>query len=77
MSLQTTFEVERREVLLPPPWAKRSNGNGPARPRRFSQSEIIERIREWTLLFGELPTIRDWDPSRARRSGQILARRAV
>ena len=46
MSLQTTFEVERREVLIPAPSAKPSNGNGPARPRRFSQNEIIERIRE-------------------------------
>jgi Homing endonuclease associated repeat len=71
MSLRTTFAVERREAVLPTPAAKLSNGNGAARPPRFSPNEIIERIREWTLLYGEPPTIRDWDPSRARRTGQI------
>lgn len=71
MSLGTTFAVERREAVLPAPVAKPSNGNGAARPPRFSRNEILERIREWTLLYGEPPTIRDWDPSRARRTGQI------
>ena len=71
MSLGTTFAVERREAVLPAPVAKPSNGNGAARPPRFSRNEIIERIREWALLYGEPPTIRDWDPSRARRTGQI------
>ena len=71
MSLGTTFAVERREAVVPAPVAKPSKGNGPARPPRFSRNEIIERIREWALLYGEPPTIRDWDPSRARRTGQI------
>jgi hypothetical protein len=71
MSLRTTFAVERREAVLPAPVAKPSKGNGAACPPRFSPNEIIERIREWTLLYGEPPTIRDWDPSRARRTGQV------
>jgi hypothetical protein len=37
---------------------------------RFSRAEIIALVQAWQCRYGEPPTIRDWDPSRARRTGQ-------
>ncbi len=64
------FAIERRgpgaPTLAPVPLdAARS-----ARAPRFSREAIIERIQAWARQHGEPPTIRDWDPSRARRTGQ-------
>jgi hypothetical protein len=46
---------------------------GPCRIRRklLGPEEILNAIREWTGRYGEPPTMADWDPSRARRSGQL------
>jgi hypothetical protein len=45
---------------------------GPSRIRRklLGPEEILDAIREWTRRHGEPPTMADWEPSRARRSGQ-------
>ncbi len=56
----------RSTLALNPGGANRS-----ARCPRFSREEIIERIQAWARQYGEPPTIRDWDPSRARRTGQV------
>jgi hypothetical protein len=40
------------------------------RPKLLGPDEILEAIREWTRRYGEPPTMADWEPSRARRSGQ-------
>jgi hypothetical protein len=61
------FAVERRSAQLE--LAASSRGSSTRSPR-FSQEAIIARIQEWARVHGEPPTIRDWDPSRARRSGQ-------
>jgi len=65
-----TFAVERRAPGRPEPAASRAADGRAARSPRFSQEAIIARIREWVRVHGEPPTIRDWDPSRARRTGQ-------
>jgi hypothetical protein len=31
---------------------------------------VIDAIRAWVRLYGEVPTLADWDPARARRLGQ-------
>lgn len=67
----TTFAVERRTPRPRGLAATPVNGHGSARSPRFSPEEIIARIQDWSRLHGEPPTIRDWDPSRARRAGQI------
>jgi HNH endonuclease len=41
-----------------------------SRPRRFSKDEIIAAIDAWVRIHGKPPVTADWDPSRARRSGQ-------
>jgi hypothetical protein len=44
----------------------------PSRIRRklLGPEEILDAIREWTRRYGDPPTMADWEPSRARRSGQ-------
>jgi hypothetical protein len=49
----------------------------PAAPRRagrhrtaWSGDDILRAIRRWTELYGQPPTMADWDPYRARRMGQ-------
>jgi len=69
-SLHTTFAVERRGPGRSEPPASRVDGGRAARSPRFTQEAIIARIRDWVRVHGEPPTIRDWDPSRARRTGQ-------
>jgi len=64
------FAVQRRFT------ARASSGvPGPeavpaGRAARFSREDILARVQDWERAYGEPPTIRDWDPSRARRSGQ-------
>jgi hypothetical protein len=41
------------------------------RPARFTDADILDAIRLWTDVHGEPPTMLDWDPSRARRLGQM------
>jgi hypothetical protein len=36
----------------------------------YTQVEIVEAITRWVFLYQEAPRMIDWDPSRARRSGQ-------
>jgi hypothetical protein len=54
----------------------RAAGYAPA-PRRtgryrveWTAAEILDAIRRWTDLYGEPPTMADWEPYRARRIGQ-------
>jgi hypothetical protein len=71
-SVPATFAVERREPRRPSPASASASANGhsPVRSARFNADEIIARVQDWARLYGGPPTIRDWDPSRARRSGQ-------
>jgi hypothetical protein len=69
-SLRATFAVERRAPGRPEPTASPTGGGRAVRSPRFSQEAIVARIRDWVGVHGEPPTIRDWDPSRARRTGQ-------
>jgi hypothetical protein len=48
--------------------AKRRTAN--ARSPTFTREEILTKIREWVELYGEPPSMRDSEPSRARRAGQ-------
>ena len=36
----------------------------------WTRREILDAIRRWSELYGEPPTMADWDPYRARRIGQ-------
>jgi hypothetical protein len=53
---------------------RRSISAAPRRPAAGSaeslNEELLEAIRRWTDLFGEPPTLADWDASRARRAKQ-------
>ena len=44
----------------------------PARVRRnlSGPEAIIDALVEWTRRYGDIPTMADWDPTRARRLGQ-------
>jgi hypothetical protein len=48
--------------------------SAPARPARYrvewTSGEILQAIRRWADLYGEPPTMADWDPYRARQNGQ-------
>src|SRR4051794_18371138 len=37
---------------------------------RFTRPEITRAIRRWVELYGEPPTVFDWDPAWARRRGE-------
>jgi hypothetical protein len=41
-----------------------------ARRSERTNAEILQRIRQWYELYGEPPTMRDWDPYRARAAGE-------
>jgi len=41
------------------------------RTKLRSDAEILRAIQEWTVRYGEPPTMADWEPSRARRAGQL------
>lgn len=40
------------------------------RAKLRGSEEILNAIREWTSRYGDPPTMADWEPSRARRTGQ-------
>lgn len=40
------------------------------RPAGMTSAEILAAIRRWNDLYGEPPTMADWDPYRARQTGQ-------
>ena len=40
------------------------------KPQRLTSAEILDAIRRWNELYGEPPTMADWDPYRARSLGQ-------
>jgi hypothetical protein len=44
----------------------------PARLRRnlSGPEAIVDALIEWTRRYGDIPTMADWDPTRARRLGQ-------
>jgi hypothetical protein len=43
----------------------------PPRARgRLTAAEIIDAIQRWDALYGEPPSMADWDPYRARKLGQ-------
>lgn len=42
----------------------------PRRPAAMTSAEILDAIRRWNELYGEPPTMADWDPYRARQVGQ-------
>ncbi|MGO9899517.1 MAG: hypothetical protein ACLP0J_07450 [Solirubrobacteraceae bacterium] len=66
----SSFAIARRAPLQSNLALNPADASGSARSPRFSRDEIIERIQAWKQNYGEPPTIRDWDPSRARRTGQ-------
>jgi hypothetical protein len=37
---------------------------------RYSRENIVAKLVEWAERYGAPPTMRDWEPSRARRAGQ-------
>lgn len=39
--------------------------------REWTSTEVLAAIRRWTELYGEPPTMADWDPYRARCSGEL------
>jgi hypothetical protein len=45
----------------------------PSRTRRHLQSpdEVLDAIRAWNVRYGEPPAMTDWDPARARATGQL------
>jgi hypothetical protein len=63
-------ELERVEFAVPrvqsSPRRRASTG-----PRTYTPDEIIAAIKRWVVLYGEPPAMIDWEPSRARRTGQI------
>jgi hypothetical protein len=65
-----SFAVERRAPSRPESATDQSDPCGSGRAPRFARELIIERIQEWARVYDGPPTIRDWDPSRARRTGQ-------
>jgi stage V sporulation protein SpoVS len=41
------------------------------RPKLADSEEVLRAIREWRQRYGEVPTMADWEPARARRNGQL------
>ena len=39
-------------------------------PNLTGPGAVLDAIREWVRRYGEVPTLADWDPARARRLGQ-------
>jgi hypothetical protein len=38
--------------------------------RVFTRSQMVAAIQRWVVVHGELPSVADWEPSRARRAGE-------
>lgn len=61
----STFNAAIEAAGLPPrpaPARLRRNLSGP--------EAILDALIEWTRRYGDIPTMADWDPTRARRLGQ-------
>jgi hypothetical protein len=56
-------------VAASPSAFRRAEG-APRRRSRLTKQEIIEAIRGWQELYGEPPSMADWDPYRARQINQ-------
>jgi hypothetical protein len=63
MSVELPFAIARRPSASP----NRRHG---VRRSSFSRDEIVTAIGQWVEAYGELPTMTDWEPARARRLGQ-------
>jgi hypothetical protein len=50
--------------------SRRADSTRSRRPARLSATEIVAAIRRWHDLYGEPPSMADWDPYRARQIGQ-------
>jgi len=55
------FEIRRRPA--------RGDEAGRRRPSTYTREEVLDAVRRWVELYGQPPTLADWDPSRARRLG--------
>jgi hypothetical protein len=55
-----------RHIPAPKPKRRRRS---PSR-LQYSREDIVAKLIEWTERYGAPPTMRDWEPSRARRTGQ-------
>jgi hypothetical protein len=62
------FAIERRPAQLR--LATPAEHHVSVRAPRYTREDIVARIQQWTSTHGQPPTIRDWDPSRAQRSGE-------
>ena len=60
-----TFNAAVREAGLTPREAPSRRAAGLA-----GSSAVLDAMVEWTRRYGDLPTMADWDPYRARRLGQ-------
>jgi hypothetical protein len=60
--VQHEFAASRRP-------AARSKPNREPRSLSYSRDDIVVAIRRWAELYGEPPTMMDWEPARARRLG--------
>jgi hypothetical protein len=66
---------ERPAVIDDAPAVRRRTAGKPShRPAhgrgRFSEADMLEKLEQWTVLYGAPPTTNDWEPSRARRAKQ-------
>lgn len=59
-----------RELLVAAGHAPPPGGRGRYR-QEWSTSEMLAAIRRWNELYGEPPTMTDWDPYRAKRAGEL------
>jgi hypothetical protein len=63
------------DVIAPFAVARKPSNNGrrAARPRRsrtYTRAQLLDAMRRWTERYGKPPTGIDWEPARARRTGQ-------
>lgn len=63
------FAVTRQASRSPGSTRPKRNGTASRSPT-FGREEILAKIRAWVERYGEPPSMRDWEPSRARRAGQ-------
>lgn len=43
---------------------------------KWTEEEIIQKIKDWQAKYGEIPAATDWNPSDCRRSARISAARS-
>lgn len=59
---------EAYAVARVPSRVRRSHA--PRRARSWTRAEILDGMRRWVARYGDIPTVADLEPSRARRAGQ-------